>query len=190
MVSDSLITATYPATLSAATLAVHLTGSTGGIRRYGRRRRTAGLPGGDPARIQQTPARVIAAVFDPERQVLYVAASLATNNNPSNAANQIWRYSYAGGVWSQATVIAIPYLHDVALPGDGSKLQVLTTRRYSSLTPPIRRSPRGPRRPRSPRPTARQPRTWRDLPSPMTARPSSVLVIGIRRTPPTVISTT
>ena len=122
--------------------------------------------------------------------MLYVAASLATNNNPSNAANQIWRYSYAGGVWSQATVIAIPYLHDVALPGDGSKLQVLTDTavlEFDAANPTVAtRTSTAP----FARPTARQPRTWRDLPSPMTARPSSVLVIGIRRTPPTVISTT
>ena len=125
VVSDSLITATYPPTLAAGTLAVSLTGSTqafsGTVAVVGPQAYAA-----TTLTYPQTPARIIAVVFDAQRQVLYVAASLANNINPSNAANQIWRYTYSGGAWGPASVIAVPYLHDIALPGDGSKLQVLT----------------------------------------------------------------
>jgi hypothetical protein len=125
VVSDSLIEATYPATLGAGVLAVNLTGSaqafTGSVAVVG--------PEAYPATVltyPQTPARIIALVFDAERQVLYVAASFGTDSNPSMANNQLWRYSYSGGAWSQPSVLGIPYLRDVALPGDGSKLEVLT----------------------------------------------------------------
>jgi len=125
VVGDSLIKATYPATLSPGALAVHLTGSTkpfsGSVAVVGAEAYPA-----TTLSYPQTPARVIATVFDAERQVLYVAASFASNQVVSNSNNQLWRYTYSGGGWSQPTVIGIPYLHDVALPGDGSKLQVLT----------------------------------------------------------------
>jgi hypothetical protein len=125
VVSDSLIRATYPATLTVGTLPVNLTGS---AKAFASTVAVVG-PQAYPATslpYPQIPARIIAAVFDAERQVLYIAASFARSVNPSNSANQLWRYSYSGGTWSQASVLGIPYLHDVALPGDGSRLQVLT----------------------------------------------------------------
>ena len=125
VLSDSLIEATYPATLGAGVLAVNLTGSaqafSGSVAVVG--------PEAYPATVltyPQTPSRVIAIVFDAERQVLYVAASFGTDSNPSTADNQLWRYTYSGGSWSLPSVFGIPYLRDVALPGDGSKLEVLT----------------------------------------------------------------
>lgn len=125
VVSDSLIRATYPATLTAGTLPVNLAGSAKAFAS------TVAVVGPQiyPATTltyPQMPGRVIAALFDAERQVLYIATSLASSGNPSNATNQLWRYTYSGGSWSQATVLGIPYLHDMALPGNGSKLQVLT----------------------------------------------------------------
>jgi hypothetical protein len=121
IVSDTMIRATYLSGLGAGTQAITLTGGTSAF--------TGSVFGVGPTAFSattlpylQTPGRVIAVVFDAERQVLYVAVDFV--GNPG--AGQIWSYAYASGSWGAPDAIPVPYLRDIALSGDNATLYVLT----------------------------------------------------------------
>lgn len=120
VVSDSLIHASYPATLPAGTQAIALSGGTSGfsgaIVAVGAQAYAAAT-----LSYPATPQRIAAVVFDAQRQVLYVAAVFATTSS-----NQIWAYTYAGGSWSAPQAITVADLKDLILSADGSQLYALT----------------------------------------------------------------
>jgi hypothetical protein len=126
VINDSEVHATYPATLTAGSLAVSLNAGakpfTGAVM--------AVAPVNYPAATLSFPAvpqRILATLYDAQRQVLYVAAAFSPTAN-----NKLWRYAYSGGAWAAPQEIGVPDLRDIALPTDGSQLIALTS--YSIVT--------------------------------------------------------
>jgi cysteine-rich repeat protein len=70
---------------------------------------------GDPNRI----------VYDAERQMLYSA---------SRSEQQIKRFVYANGTWTQAPAIAVPQLADIAMAPDGRSLIVVDRFRINEMS--------------------------------------------------------
>jgi len=121
LVSDSMIRATYPASLTPGPQAITLTGSqqafSGQVVAVGPQAYAAAT-----LTYPSMPQRIAALVFDAQRQVLYVGA----DGWPDSGASQIWIYAYASGAWGSPAVIAAPELVDLSLSPDGSKLYALT----------------------------------------------------------------
>ncbi|GEM_PF-2548675 len=122
VVSDSLITATYPAGLAVGTQVVTLTGGTssfaGNVVVVGPQAYAA-----TTLAYPHAPGRVLQVVFDAARQMLYVAVEF--QGDPQ--AGQVWTYAYSNGAWAPAAIIPIIELRDVALSLDGSTLYALTS---------------------------------------------------------------
>jgi hypothetical protein len=121
VVSDSLIQASYPATLTPGSYALTLSGNSVAFAGSIVAVPTQGYAA-TKLSYPEAPERILATVFDAERQSLYIAATFATTSS-----NKLWQYKYSGGAWSAAHVITIPELRDVALSSDGTRLYVLTS---------------------------------------------------------------
>ncbi len=123
--TDTQVIASYPAALSAGSMPLQLNG--GGIAFTGSVFAVAPVAYAPTTlAYPATPGRVLATLYDAQRQVLYVALGFQDPNT-----NQLLRYSYSSS-WGMPVATTIPALRDLTLSADGSQLLVLTN--YTLLT--------------------------------------------------------
>jgi hypothetical protein len=129
VVSDTEVRASYPATLSAQTLPVTLSGGSanfsGSIIALAPESYTA-----QTLTLLAQPAQISALLYDAEHHALLVAASFSNSSN-----NQLWRYTYSGSTWTAATPVSIPNLCAITMSNDGAHLLALTSSSLLLLDP-------------------------------------------------------